>query len=81
MNRYKTQDSKPKTQVSKYYACRLALVFWFLYLGLAAAQELEPRAEHDETAWGLRLHLPMQFINGAVARASRVDVPVLGDRP
>lgn len=38
-----------------------------------------PNAEHDETAWGLRLHLPMQFLNGAVARASRVGAPVLGD--
>jgi len=40
-----------------------------------------PRAEHDETAWGLRLHLPMQFLNGAVARAYRVKRPVLGDLP
>ena len=39
-----------------------------------------PRAEHDEAAWGLRLHLPMQFLNGAIARACRVDMPVLGDR-
>jgi len=38
-----------------------------------------PHAEHDETAWGLRLHLPMQFLNGAVARSSRVGAPVLGD--
>jgi predicted alpha/beta superfamily hydrolase len=40
-----------------------------------------PRAEHDETAWGLRLHLPMQFINGAVARACRAGMPVLGAQP
>jgi predicted alpha/beta superfamily hydrolase len=40
-----------------------------------------PRAEHDETAWGLRLHLPMQFINGAVARSCRAGMPVLGDQP
>jgi predicted alpha/beta superfamily hydrolase len=40
-----------------------------------------PRAEHDETAWGLRLHLPMQFLNGAVARACRSGIPVLGDHP
>jgi len=39
-----------------------------------------PHAEHDEKAWGLRLHLPLQFINGAVARASRANAPVLGDR-
>ncbi len=40
-----------------------------------------PRAEHDEIAWGLRLHLPIQFINGAVARASRINMPVLNDKP
>ena len=40
-----------------------------------------PHAEHNETAWGLRLHLPMQFLTGAVARASRAGVPVLGDEP
>jgi predicted alpha/beta superfamily hydrolase len=38
-----------------------------------------PHAEHEEKAWGLRLHLPLQFINGAVARASRMGAPVLGD--
>jgi len=27
----------------------------------------------------MRLHLPMQFLNGAIARASRMDAPVLGD--
>lgn len=40
-----------------------------------------PYAEHDERAWGLRLHLPLQFINGVVARASRAGTPVLGDVP
>jgi predicted alpha/beta superfamily hydrolase len=40
-----------------------------------------PLAEHDESAWGVRLHLPLQFMNGAVARASRVDAPELGDDP
>jgi predicted alpha/beta superfamily hydrolase len=39
-----------------------------------------PAAEHNEAAWGMRLHLPMQFLNGAVARASRTNAPVLGDR-
>jgi hypothetical protein len=29
----------------------------------------------------MRLHLPMQFLNGAVARAYRVKKPVLGDLP
>jgi predicted alpha/beta superfamily hydrolase len=37
-----------------------------------------PLAEHDETSWGMRLHLPMQFLAGAVARASRAIHPVLG---
>jgi predicted alpha/beta superfamily hydrolase len=40
-----------------------------------------PNAEHDERAWAMRLHLPLQFLNGAVARASRVDAPVIGDDP
>lgn len=30
-----------------------------------------PHAEHDERAWGMRLHLPMQLFTGTVARASR----------
>jgi hypothetical protein len=30
-----------------------------------------PHAAHDEKAWGVRLHLPMQFFSGVVARASR----------
>jgi predicted alpha/beta superfamily hydrolase len=38
-----------------------------------------PEAEHNEAAWGTRLHLPMQFLYGAVARASRIGAPVLGD--
>src|SRR5262249_246194 len=38
-----------------------------------------PFAEHDEKAWGLRLHLPLQFLNGAVARASRANSPELKD--
>jgi predicted alpha/beta superfamily hydrolase len=40
-----------------------------------------PMAEHSEAAWGMRLHLPLQFLNGAVARAYRVNRPVLGDHP
>ena len=40
-----------------------------------------PKAGHSETAWGTRLHLPLQFLNGAVARAYRVSRPVLGDEP
>ena len=30
-----------------------------------------PLAEHDEKAWGMRLHLPLQLFNGIVRRASR----------
>ena len=40
-----------------------------------------PMAGHSETAWGTRLHLPLQFLNGAVARAYRVNRPVLGEQP
>ena len=40
-----------------------------------------PNAGHGEEFWGTRLHLPMQFLNGAVARAARVQRPVLGDPP
>jgi predicted alpha/beta superfamily hydrolase len=39
-----------------------------------------PLAKHDEASWGLRLHLPMQLLNGAVARASRIVHPVLAER-
>ncbi|MBK6427003.1 MAG: alpha/beta hydrolase [Blastocatellia bacterium] len=38
-----------------------------------------PMATHDETSWGMRLHLPLQFLNGAVAKASREGLPVLGE--
>jgi len=40
-----------------------------------------PMAEHSEMSWGTRLHLPMQFLYGAVARSYRVTRPVLGDLP
>jgi enterochelin esterase-like enzyme len=36
-----------------------------------------PHAGHDEKAWGMRLHLPMQLFTGAVARASRGCDPLL----
>lgn len=38
-----------------------------------------PMATHDEASWGMRLHLPLQFLSGAVASASRHGRPVLGD--
>jgi predicted alpha/beta superfamily hydrolase len=40
-----------------------------------------PQAAHNENAWGVRFHIPMQFFNGAVARASRALTHVLGDDP
>ena len=36
-----------------------------------------PLATHDETAWGVRLHLPLQLYNGAVAWVSRARLPAL----
>jgi predicted alpha/beta superfamily hydrolase len=39
-----------------------------------------PHAQHNEASWGMRLHLPMQFINGAVARAARTGNRVLGEK-
>jgi predicted alpha/beta superfamily hydrolase len=38
-----------------------------------------PLAKHNESAWAVRLHLPMQFFQGSVARAARLSDPVLGD--
>lgn len=38
-----------------------------------------PMAEHNEAAWGTRLHLPFQLSGGAVARYSRIKSPVLKD--
>ena len=37
--------------------------------------------EHSETSWGMRSHLLMQFLNGAVARAYCVNRSVLGELP
>jgi predicted alpha/beta superfamily hydrolase len=62
-------------------AMAMALVSRGWRYGLNLLHLCFPGAEHDEAAWGLRLHLPMQFLNGAVARASRVGLPVLSDQP
>jgi predicted alpha/beta superfamily hydrolase len=62
-------------------AMAMALVSRGWRYGLNLLHLSFPRAEHDETSWGMRLHLPRQFLNGAVARACRVDMPVLGDQP
>ena len=40
-----------------------------------------PHALHDEKAWGMRLHLPMQFFTGAVARASRSNDQLSNTQP
>jgi hypothetical protein len=40
-----------------------------------------PMADHSEKSWGMRLHLPLQFLVGAVAQVYRIDKPVLGDHP
>ena len=39
-----------------------------------------PLLAHDEKSWGMRLHLPMQFFTGAVARASRSNDPLLNPK-
>jgi predicted alpha/beta superfamily hydrolase len=38
-----------------------------------------PHAEHRESDWRMRLHIPLQMIVGSVARYSRMSYPVLGD--
>lgn len=35
-----------------------------------------PMARHDEAAWSMRLHLPMQVVHGAVAATSRALTPI-----
>lgn len=40
-----------------------------------------PNAKHNEAAWAVRLHIPMQLFHGAVAKAARLDRPVVGDDP
>jgi predicted alpha/beta superfamily hydrolase len=58
-------------------AMAMALVARGWRYGLNLLHLCFPLAEHDEAAWGMRLHLPMQFLNGAVARASRAHAPVI----
>ena len=40
-----------------------------------------PHAAHDEKAWSMRLHLPMQLFAGIVPRASRSEDPLLQNPP
>jgi len=58
-------------------AMAMALVARGWRYGLNLLHLCFPMAEHAEAAWGMRLHLPMQLLNGAVARASRTHTPVL----
>ena len=58
-------------------AMAMALVSRGWRYGLDLLHLCFPLAEHDEAAWGMRLHLPMQLLNGVVARASRTHTPVL----
>ena len=58
-------------------AMAMALVSRGWRYGLDLLHLCFPLAEHDEAAWGMRLHLPMQLLNGVVARASRARAPVI----
>lgn len=60
-------------------AMAMALVSRGWRYGLNLLHLCFPHARHDESAWSTRLHLPMQFLAGAVARASRIGSPVLAD--
>jgi predicted alpha/beta superfamily hydrolase len=59
-------------------AMAMALVSRGWRYGLNLVHLCFPHAEHDEGSWGTRLHLPLQLLNGVVARASRARTPVLG---
>ena len=52
-------------------AMALALISRGWRYGHDLIQLAFPQLSHDEKSWGMRLHLPMQFFTGAVARASR----------
>lgn len=56
-------------------AMALALVSRGWRYGRDLIQLAFPQLSHDEKSWGMRLHLPMQFFTGAVARASRRSDP------
>jgi predicted alpha/beta superfamily hydrolase len=63
------------------YEVTMAMALALISRGWVYGQNLVhlsfPLAEHDETAWSVRLHLPMQLLNGSVARASRMRNPAL----
>ena len=39
-----------------------------------------PNAKHNETDWGMRLHVPLQIIAGSIPRYSRMRSPVLREK-
>jgi predicted alpha/beta superfamily hydrolase len=59
-------------------AMAMALVSRGWRYGLNLVHLCFPHAEHDEGSWGTRLHLPLQLLNGVVARSSRARMPILG---
>ena len=82
--------SEPKRKVGFYFdsgwpgdnyevtvAMALALVSRGWRFGRDLLYLCFPNAAHDEKAWGMRLHLPMQLFTGAVARVSRSSDPVM----
>ena len=78
---YPTSRSRPGDNYEVTAAMATALVARGWRYGHDLLHFCFPNAAHDENAWNVRLHLPMQFFNGAVARASRAFHPVLKDRP
>ena len=38
-----------------------------------------PLARHSETDWGMRLHVPLQFVAGSIPRYSRMAFPIMGE--
>jgi hypothetical protein len=84
--------SEPKRRVGFYldsgwpgdnYEVTLAMALALVSRGWRYGRDLLylcfPNAAHDEKAWGMRLHLPMQLFTGAVARASRSSDPTMHD--
>ena len=57
----------------------MALISRGFVYGLDLFHFCFPMAEHRESDWGVRLHLPMQLLSGSVARASRSKFRVLKD--
>jgi predicted alpha/beta superfamily hydrolase len=86
--------SEPKRQVGFYldsgwpgdnYEVTIAMALALVSRGWRYGRDLLylcfPHAAHDEKAWGMRLHLPMQLFTGMVARASRSGDPLLQNPP